>query len=130
MNITVPCPRCSGTGYDTFEDRHAETNHDVCKACGGEGVIPARTGETREASAVPEGGLAPSRRDCVLAIADGEVIGAGPVNEAGSWFAQEPAVTEVVRMPAEAAGRFLFRAWPGRAAALNILGETGSAVAL
>ena len=50
---TLPCPTCACTGEDTHEDRHAGTNQDVCRTCGGEGFIPARTGETAEASFRP-----------------------------------------------------------------------------
>ncbi|GJD63790.1 zinc finger-like domain-containing protein [Methylobacterium frigidaeris] len=55
--ITVTCATCSGTGWATHEDRHTETNRDVCRVCGGEGKVPARPGEARETSwpfAVPE----------------------------------------------------------------------------
>jgi hypothetical protein len=48
--ILIPCPRCSGTGTDTHEDRHAETRQDTCERCGGTGQIAAGTGESREAS--------------------------------------------------------------------------------
>lgn len=48
--ITVPCPRCSGTGMDTHEDRHAGTIRDICRDCGGEGTVLARTGETPAAA--------------------------------------------------------------------------------
>lgn len=49
-SIKLPCPRCSGVGYDTVEDRHFGTISDVCPACGGEGVVLAQTGERRESS--------------------------------------------------------------------------------
>lgn len=49
-SLRLPCPTCSGTGTDTHEDRHTETNRDTCRSCGGVGTIPARTGETPEAS--------------------------------------------------------------------------------
>lgn len=49
-SLRLPCPTCSGTGTDTHEDRHTETNRDTCRTCGGEGQIPARTGESAEAS--------------------------------------------------------------------------------
>lgn len=48
--IEVPCPTCSGTGESTHEDRHAGTDKDVCRTCGGRRTIPARPGESREAS--------------------------------------------------------------------------------
>lgn len=50
---TLPCPTCSCTGTDTHEDRHTGTNMDTCRTCGGEGFVPARTGETPEASFQP-----------------------------------------------------------------------------
>ncbi len=62
--ITVPCEPCAGTGWATHEDRHAETNRDVCTACGGAGQVPARPGESRETSwpfAVP-GATLPANR--------------------------------------------------------------------
>lgn len=51
--ITVTCDGCAGTGDATHEDRHTSTNMDLCRKCGGEGKIPARTGETPEASFQP-----------------------------------------------------------------------------
>lgn len=48
--LRLPCPTCSGTGTDTHEDRHTETNRDTCRTCGGTGAIPPRTGESAEAS--------------------------------------------------------------------------------
>lgn len=56
--ITVDCDACSGTGDATHEDRHTGTNMDRCRKCGGEGQIPARTGETQEASFQPPAPLA------------------------------------------------------------------------
>ena len=50
---TIPCPTCSCTGTDTYEDRHTGTNMDTCRTCGGNGYIAARTGETPEASYQP-----------------------------------------------------------------------------
>lgn len=47
---TLPCSTCSGTGTDTHEDRHTDTNRDTCRTCGGTGKIAARTGESPEAS--------------------------------------------------------------------------------
>lgn len=58
--IRLPCLRCAGTGWDTHEDRHTMTNRDVCRPCAGTGFIEARTGETRESSADPATGRAPS----------------------------------------------------------------------
>ncbi|OAS26337.1 hypothetical protein [Methylobacterium platani] len=52
-SITVTCDGCAGTGDATHEDRHTGTNMDRCRKCGGEGKIPARTGETPEASFQP-----------------------------------------------------------------------------
>ncbi|QRE76510.1 hypothetical protein [Methylobacterium aquaticum] len=48
--IEVPCPTCSATGESTHEDRHAGTNMDTCRTCGGRRTIPARPGESRETS--------------------------------------------------------------------------------
>lgn len=48
--ITVSCDMCSGTGDATHGDQHASTNMDRCRKCGGEGKIPARSGESRETS--------------------------------------------------------------------------------
>ena len=48
--LRLPCPTCSGTRSTTTGDRHADTNMDVCATCHDEGWIPARTGETSEAS--------------------------------------------------------------------------------
>lgn len=57
MKPKLPCPRCSGTGFDTCADRHARTRQDVCRVCAGDGVVDARTGESREAAADPSSGL-------------------------------------------------------------------------
>lgn len=59
--------------------------------------------------------------ECILAIAGSEVFGASDLSDAATWFANHPNVTEVVRMPKSAAGRFLFQPWPGRQAALTLL---------
>jgi hypothetical protein len=56
MKPTLPCPVCSGTGFDTCEDRHAQTRQDVCRTCGGEGTIDPRTGQCPEAAADPATG--------------------------------------------------------------------------
>lgn len=56
MKPKLSCPRCSGTGFDTCADRHARTRQDVCRVCAGDGVIDARTGESREAAADPATG--------------------------------------------------------------------------
>jgi len=48
--LRLPCPTCSGTRSTTTGDRHADTNMDVCATCHDEGWIPARTGESPEAS--------------------------------------------------------------------------------
>lgn len=57
MKPSLPCPRCSGTGFDTHEDRHTQTRQDVCRACGGDGVVDPRTGTCAVASADPATGL-------------------------------------------------------------------------
>lgn len=57
MKPKLPCSRCSGTGFDTHEDRHARTRQDVCRACRGDGVVDPYTGTTAAASADPETGL-------------------------------------------------------------------------
>lgn len=49
--ISLPCPTCNGDGFASTEDRHTETRMDVCPTCRGYGTIPARIGETAEASA-------------------------------------------------------------------------------
>lgn len=57
MKPKLRCPRCSGSGFDTCADRHARTRQDVCRVCAGDGVVDARPGESREASADPSTGL-------------------------------------------------------------------------
>ena len=61
-NYRLPCPRCSGTGTDTHEDRHAETNMDTCSECGGTGLVASETGETRAGSFDHRIGRAPGDR--------------------------------------------------------------------
>lgn len=61
-NFRLPCPRCSGTGTDTHEDRHADTIMDTCGECGGAGTIDSATGETREGSFDHRLGRAPGDR--------------------------------------------------------------------
>lgn len=51
--LRLPCPTCSGTRTTTSGDRHAETVMDVCCTCHDTGTIPARPGETQEASFRP-----------------------------------------------------------------------------
>jgi len=58
--ILLPCPTCSGTRTDTHEDRHTKTRQDICRTCGDTGVIPARTGETPDASFRPEAATNPA----------------------------------------------------------------------
>lgn len=58
MPILIPCPRCSGTGTDTHEDRHAGTGKDTCSTCGGARVVPSETGETQAGSFDPVSGRA------------------------------------------------------------------------
>jgi DnaJ-class molecular chaperone len=61
-NFRLPCARCSGTGADTHEDRHAETNMDICRECGGTGLVASETGETRAGSFDHRLGRAPGDR--------------------------------------------------------------------
>ncbi|WP_342106345.1 hypothetical protein [Methylobacterium sp. SI9] len=58
MSALLPCARCAGTGWNSHDDRHTETNMDRCRDCGGTGQIPAATGERREASCDPATGRA------------------------------------------------------------------------
>lgn len=50
--LMVPCPDCHD-GFVSFGDRHTDTRQDRCKTCHGTREVPARTGETPEASAPP-----------------------------------------------------------------------------
>ncbi len=50
ISKTIPCATCSGTGWTSREDRHTETNRDVCTTCGGTGQVPTHPGERREPS--------------------------------------------------------------------------------
>lgn len=61
-NFRLPCARCSGTGTDTHEDRHAETIMDTCRECGGTGLVASETGETRVGSFDHRIGRAPGDR--------------------------------------------------------------------
>lgn len=49
--IRLPCDQCAATGWATHGDRHTRTNMDQCHTCEGTGWMPARTGETPQASA-------------------------------------------------------------------------------
>ncbi|MGU3387163.1 hypothetical protein ACLBYG_21825 [Methylobacterium sp. D53M] len=64
-----------------------------------------------------------SDQDCIMAIAEGEVVGVGPIDDAARMLVENPHVTEIVRMPLKAAGRFFLEPWPGREAALALLSQ-------
>lgn len=61
--------------------------------------------------------------DCILAIANGEVVGVGDMKDAALFFSENASTTEIIRMPVAAAGRFFLEPWPGRDAALAILAQ-------
>ncbi len=49
--IRLPCDQCAATGFTGHGDRHLRNNVDRCHTCEGTGYMPARTGETPQASA-------------------------------------------------------------------------------
>lgn len=56
MSALIQCPTCAGTGWGTFENRHARTRQDVCRPCAGTGMVKAQTGEVRTAAYDPATG--------------------------------------------------------------------------
>lgn len=54
--LRVPCPTCAGTGNHTL-DGGRNNRMDTCTVCGGEGTIPARTGEVPVATYQPPAGM-------------------------------------------------------------------------
>lgn len=60
--LSIPCQVCNGDGFVSFEDRHVENSKEACWTCRGYGTVPARTGQTPQTSAAPDGELHPDHR--------------------------------------------------------------------